>query len=231
MIKISKHALERSRQRVGFSVSEAQEKLKASNTVQLNNPVHHPEFNGFRLFYNEAADAFFVGVYVFSINAAEFRPTDVKTVLPLDWYERDHGAVNEKIKARAVVKALAGSPVLIRACLDRLGLNFEGHRRFVVCGPTGKKGEIRLKGSVCAGFFGSESVDDVCRHPGVLTRLREGCATLGFTLEERQWVRFAAGSISEPLLRLSARCAEPCACCCAQPLATDLPLPEKINQS
>ena len=83
MIKISKHALDRAKQRAGFSVSEAQEKLKSSNTVQLNNPADHPEFNGFRLFYNEAADAFFVGVYVFSINAAEFRPTDVKTVLPL----------------------------------------------------------------------------------------------------------------------------------------------------
>lgn len=50
---------------------------------------------------------------------------------------------------------MAGSPVLIRACLERLGLSFGGHRRFVVCGPTGKKGEIQLKGSVCAGFFRS----------------------------------------------------------------------------
>lgn len=231
MIKISKHALDRSQQRAGFSVSEAQEKLKANNTVQLNDPARHPQFNGFRLFYNETADAFFVGVYVFSINATEFRPTDVKTVLPLDWYERDQGAVSDKIKARAVVKAMAGSPVLIRACLDRLGLNFGGHRRFVVCGPSGKRSEIRLKGSVCPGFFESGSVEDVCKHPGVLTRLREACATLGFTLENRQWVRFATGSISEPLLRLNARSAEACACCGAQPLATDLPLPEKVKRA
>jgi hypothetical protein len=231
MIKISKHALARCEQRAGFSVSEAQEKLKANNTVQLNDPARHPQFNGFRLFYNETADAFFVGVYVFSINAAEFRPTDVKTVLPLDWYERDQGAVSDKIKARAVVKAMAGRPVLIRACPDRLGLNFGGHRRFVVCGPSGKRSEIRLKGSVCPGFFRLVSVEDVCKHPGVLTRLREACATLGFKLENRQWVRFATGSISEPLLRLKARSAEACACCGAQPLATDLPLPEKVKRA
>ena len=126
---------------------------------------------------------------------------------------------------------MTGNPVTIRACLDRLGLKITGYRHSVVCGPTGRNGEIRLKRSVCRGLFESNSVEDVCKHPGVLTRLREGCSKLGFTLEDRQWVRFATGSVSEPLLRLNARSAELCCCCDAQPMATDLPLPEKMRKS
>lgn len=201
--------------------------LKAANTVQLNDPSRHPEFAGFRLFYHDDTGLFFVAVYAFSINDSEFRPTAVKTVLHLDWYERDNGAVSDNKKAQAVVKALSGRPVAIRACLDLLGLNRSGHRRFLVCSPTGKKSEIRLKGSVCSDFFMSESVEDICKHPGVLTRLREGCVDLGFALEDRRWIRFAGGSVSEPLHRLNYLSSEPCGCCGAAPLSTDLPMPER----
>lgn len=228
MLEISSHALERSSQRMGLTVSQAQELLKTENTVALNKPENHPERTGFRLFFNETDDKFYVGVYAFEIGDNHFKCTVLKTVLLLEWFEKDKWPVTENKKFSAVSRILGSRPIEFRACLARLSIVENRRRKFTVMAPTRKIFEIRLRASVCKEFYEKESISDICKHPAVLTILHAECRQFGFSLDKRLWIRVSDGYVTDGVLSVNKISSVPCPYCGAQPLVTDIPIPEKL---